>query len=122
MSTVGTHCLIELHGCPAESLNDQEFVRRALRDAVQAGGATLLEEVTHQFHPHGVTVLALLAESHLAIHTWPEHAYVAADMFTCGRRAQPERACLCLARAFRAQRHTLTTLPRGPRKHAVIPP
>jgi S-adenosylmethionine decarboxylase len=71
-------------------------------------------EVSHKFHPQGVTALGLLSESHISIHTWPEHGYAAADVFTCGDRANPQRACNYLLKAFEATRHSLTKLVRGP--------
>ena len=103
-----------MYGCPPELLNDEQFVRQAVRDATAHGLATLLDEVAHQFTPHGVTALGLLAESHISIHTWPEYGYAAADVFTCGNRANPQRACNFLLERFKAQRHSLTKLVRGP--------
>ena len=109
----GTHCIAELYDCPDELLNDPDFVKVAMREAAEAGMASLLDEVTHQFSPHGVTALGLLAESHISIHTWPEHNYVAVDVFTCGNRADPRAACAHLVRAFRAGRHSLIKIARG---------
>ena len=114
MANIGTHCIVELYGCPRELLNDENFVKDALREATSFGLATLMGEVSHKFHPHGVTALALLAESHISIHTWPEHGYAAADIFTCGDRANPQRASDFLIRKFQADRHSLTKLVRGP--------
>lgn len=107
------HCIVELYGCPEHLLNDREFVQRTLREAAAQGLSTLITDVAHQFTPQGVTALGLLAESHIAIHTWPEHRYAAADVFTCGHRADPVRACEYLVRAFRARSHSLRTIPRG---------
>ena len=114
MANIGTHCIVELYGCPRELLNDEQFVKNAVREATSHGLATLMGEVSHQFQPHGITVLGLLAESHIAVHTWPEHGYVAADVFTCGETANPQKACTYLINAFRAGRHSLTKLVRGP--------
>ncbi len=115
LAAMGLHCILDLYGCPVELLNDASFVKEALREAVKHASATLIEEVVHQFRPQGVTAIALLAESHLSIHTWPELAYAAADVFTCGRRVQPEEACRYLAIAFKAREHSLIKLPRGAR-------
>ena len=109
----GTHCIVELYDCPPELLNDESFIKNALRAAVEQGRATLLHEVSHRFHPHGVTALGLIAESHIAIHTWPEHRYAAVDVFTCGERANAENACRHLVRALRAGRHAIRILARG---------
>ena len=83
-------------------------------------------EVSHHFHPQGVTALGLIAESHVAIHTWPEYRYAAIDVFTCGRRANAEKACRYLISALKAERHSLKTLTRGsevalPRQHGSEP-
>jgi S-adenosylmethionine decarboxylase len=114
LANIGTHCIVELYGCPRELLNDESFVQDALREATSFGLATLMGAVSQKFHPQGVTALALLAESHISIHTWPEHGYAAADIFTCGDRANPQRAADFLIRKFRADRHSLTKLVRGP--------
>ena len=109
----GTHCICELYDCPSGLLNDRAFVEKALRGAVAQGMATLLHEVSHKFHPQGVTALALIAESHVAIHTWPEYGYAGVDVFTCGDRASAEKACAYLIREFQAGRHTMKKLARG---------
>ena len=113
MAKVGTHCLLELYDCPVDLLNDVAFLEQAVRDASSRGLASLLKQISHQFEPHGVTVLGLLAESHIALHTWPEHLYAAADVFTCGQTAQPQLACEYLAEVMQAKRHTLQHIERG---------
>ena len=70
--TVGTHCIIELYNCDSAKLDDEAFLRTAITSAAKRAGATLLNLITHRFEPQGVTGLALLAESHISIHTWPE--------------------------------------------------
>ncbi len=82
MTALGREVLAEFWD--AESLDDPEVAEAALRKAVEAGGATLINVFVHQFSPHGITGLAIIAESHLALHTWPEHGYAAVDVFTCG--------------------------------------
>lgn len=81
---LGTHVLLDAWGAPFPVLNDVERVRGALEATVEAARLTLLDQKLRQFEPQGVTALALLAESHLAIHTWPEHGAFAADLFHCG--------------------------------------
>jgi S-adenosylmethionine decarboxylase len=110
---VGTHCILELYGCPEHLLNDVVVIKQALKEAAKSARSTLLDEVSYQFSPHGVTALALLAESHISIHTWPERGYLAADVFTCGEHTKPEDACQFLLETFRAQNHSFLKLPRG---------
>ncbi|MCP4248886.1 MAG: adenosylmethionine decarboxylase [bacterium] len=122
MEVIGSHCILELYGCPAELLDDEAFVSGALAGAVDQGMATLLHQVSHHFEPQGVTALALIAESHVAVHTWPEYGYAAIDVFTCGDRASAEQACHYLVGAFQAQRHTLDKLVRGQQVCADVRP
>lgn len=111
--SIGSHCILELHDCPAAVLDDIDAIRNAIREAARRANSTLLQEVAHRFEPQGVTALGLLAESHISIHTWPELGYAAADVFTCGEEAEPERACKYLAEAMEAERFELRRLPRG---------
>lgn len=81
----GRHLIADLTGCAR--LDDAGFVEAALVAAAEAAGATVLEARLHSFGPgQGVTGVVLLAESHISIHTWPEHGYAAVDIFLCGRR------------------------------------
>ena len=109
----GITCLLELYDCPPDILDDQNLIDEVLREAVEHANATLLNQVSRQFSPQGVTALGILAESHMSIHTWPEHGYAAVDIFTCGHRAMPERACTYLARALLAGHHTIQRIERG---------
>jgi S-adenosylmethionine decarboxylase len=94
-------------------LNDDQFISQAIREAARRAKSELLQEVTHKFDPIGVTAIALLAESHLSIHTWPESGYAAVDVFTCGTKAAPEAACRYLARALKAGHVTMARIHRG---------
>ena len=78
------HVLIDAWGSPAERLDDAEGIRALLERVVDMLGATLLDLSLRRFSPQGVTAVAMLAESHLALHTWPELNYFAADLFYCG--------------------------------------
>jgi S-adenosylmethionine decarboxylase len=113
-SSVGTHCILELYGCPATVLNDAPKIQHSLREASRVAKSTLLGEIHHAFAPHGVTALALLAESHISVHTWPETGYAAVDVFTCGDHTMPEKACVYLVEALEAANYTLQTVARRP--------
>ena len=84
MKPMGTHLLVDAWDVPPLILNDAEQIRRAMIKAVAAGEATLIDLCLHKFSPQGVTATATLAESHIAIHTWPEDGCLAADLFFCG--------------------------------------
>jgi S-adenosylmethionine decarboxylase len=114
-ASVGTHCLLELYDCPAHLLNDLTFIEAALREAAQVACSTLLSLTSQAFQPQGVTALALLAESHISIHTWPETGYAAVDVFTCGEHTRPQAACEYLAEQMQANNQFMTRLlRRGP--------
>jgi S-adenosylmethionine decarboxylase len=107
------HLLIDCWGAPADSLDDPEQVRKAVLVATAVAGATVIDLCVHRFSPHGVTAVATLMESHLAVHTWPERGYFAADLFFCGR-GQPEQAIDCLAASLGAREVRVRRLLRGP--------
>lgn len=113
MEHLGRHVIIELWGCNDAAINDCELVKNAMLDAVRAANATLLNIYVHTFSPQGVTGVAVLSESHLSIHTWPEHRYVAADVFTCGETTKPQAAAEILAERFGAEQTVLRELERG---------
>jgi spermidine synthase len=108
---VGRHAICELWG--ASHLNSVETAERALREAAAAGNTTLIDVFVHQFAPHGVSGIAVIAESHLALHTWPEHDYLAADFFTCGDSADLDAIIETLRSIFEAERVECRFLTRG---------
>ncbi|ELR98952.1 adenosylmethionine decarboxylase [Gloeocapsa sp. PCC 73106] len=112
MNKVGTHIVVDAWQSPAELLNDPERIRHALMEAIAAGEATLIDICVHQFSPHGVTATVTLAESHIAIHTWPEYGYFAADLFFCGR-GKPEQAMKILLVALQAKECKSQQIERG---------
>ena len=106
----GTHLILEVingHG-----LDDEARIQTAFRDCVRECGATLLHIHTHKFSPQGVSGVAVLAESHISVHTWPEIGYGAFDVFMCGD-AEPWRAVDVLKAAFGTQDVRVTELLRG---------
>jgi len=108
----GRHLIADLHGC--SGLSDIALVEDALARAAHAAGATVLEVRLHSFGPgQGVTGVALLAESHISIHTWPEHGYAALDIFICGRRHDLDRALAVVRDALKAAAVETRTIPRG---------
>ena len=96
----GVHLIIDLHG--ASGLDDIDLIEATLRRCVDAARATLLHIHLHHFTPNGVSGVAVLAESHISIHTWPDAAYAAVDVFMCGQ-ADPDACIPVLREAFGAR-------------------
>ena len=108
------HFLLELYRCDYEKLNDESFLRCTLNRAAKLANATILNLISNKFTPQGVTAIALLAESHISIHTWPESHYSAVDIFTCGQNMQPEVASQYFIGALKAEEHFLRVIERNP--------
>ena len=106
----GTHLIIEVE--QGSGLDDEARIQQAFRDCVTACGATLLHIHTHKFTPQGVSGVAVLAESHISVHTWPEIGYGAFDVFMCGD-AEPWRAVDVLKQAFDTDQVQIKELLRG---------
>jgi S-adenosylmethionine decarboxylase proenzyme len=114
---LGLHLLAEFHGCDSACLASLEHVTQAMLDAARGSGATV---VTHSFHHfdaqdggQGVSGVVIIAESHLAIHTWPEHRFAAVDFFTCGE-VHMERGLSRLKKSLGAQSEDRLQVERGP--------
>lgn len=112
MSTFGNHWLVEYFGCERAVLDDSRRLEDAMRCAAEAAGATVITTAFHRFAPQGVSGVVVIAESHLSIHTWPEHGYAAVDFYTCGA-CEPERACQYLREALVASRTEIMRVQRG---------
>jgi S-adenosylmethionine decarboxylase len=80
---LGIHYLAEFFECDRAIIDDVAFIEKILIDATKLSGATMIKPFFHQFSPQGVSGVVVIAESHFAIHTWPEHGYTAVDLFSC---------------------------------------
>jgi S-adenosylmethionine decarboxylase len=106
----GVHLIVDLHG--ARGLDDIDLVEATLRRCVDAARATLLHIHVHHFQPNGISGVAVLAESHISIHTWPDRSYAALDVFMCGK-AEPDACIPILREAFQAGRVEVKEILRG---------
>lgn len=113
MKALGQHYLLECYGCDVDILNDVHKVEQFMLQAAEAAKATILKSVFHEFFPHGISGVIVIAESHLTIHTWPEHGYAAIDVFVCGEDADPQVACDVSAQALGATKTHLLSFQRG---------
>ena len=110
---VGHQIVLDLYDCARERLDSVDVVRTALIQTARAIGVTIVEAVFHKFSPWGVSGVVVIAESHLAIHTWPERRYAAVDIFTCGSSVDVHRATRYLQRVFQAERVVKKEFRRG---------
>lgn len=114
VAAIGTHLIIEFWG--ADYLTDLPYIEAALRDAAKASNAMVLDVKLHEFAGSGgVTGVALLAESHISIHTWPEHGYAALDVFICGGE-DPHQAVMVLQDRFGPETVQVQEITRGIRQ------
>lgn len=113
MTTLGKHVLLDLHDCDRTKLDDLSYLRGAMLEAAEEVGATVIDHIFHQFSPQGVTGVVAIAESHLCIHTWPEHGYAAVDIFTCGDGFDPTQAANLLVKRLGCEDPNITEVRRG---------
>lgn len=118
---VGRHCIFELQDGNPNLLDNEDFIKEALTKAADAAGATLLGIVSHKFEPQGVTAIALLSESHISIHSYPEYGYAAIDAFTCGEHTNPESACRSLKESLEAKSGSMQLLTRRNAAFSHVP-
>ncbi|NMB41520.1 MAG: S-adenosylmethionine decarboxylase proenzyme [Firmicutes bacterium] len=113
MRALGRHVLAEFYGCSPDILNNTRQIEEIMINAALEAGAEVREAVFHEFSPQGVSGVVVISESHLAIHTWPEHGYAAVDVFTCGNTVDPWVSCYFLKKQFTAERMAAKEIKRG---------
>lgn len=113
MGIISRHLTIDMYGCSFESLNSIEFVKEAMLAAITASNMTLLNFTYHKFEPQGITALALLAEGHMNVHTYPEKGYAAIDLFNSGDNSLPDQAPKALRTFLKPEKIKITNIKRG---------
>lgn len=108
---MGKHYLLNLYGCSYAHLNDVHFLIDLLENSAVASGATVCQTIHKKFEPQGCTVLCLLSESHISIHTWPENGTASADIFTCGD-CNPKIGCDIMIQQLKPERYKLEFIQR----------
>ena len=109
----GVHLLIDFWG--GKKIEEPKKLERILVAAAKKANNTPLKVSIHKFYPQGVTGIILLAESHIAVHAWPEYDYIAIDIFTCGRNALPYRAFEYFKKIYQPKRVKIREIKRGKR-------
>ncbi len=113
MEALGRQILVEFYDCDRNVLDDESQIREILLEGVRRSRATIISDTFHTFSPHGVSGVIVIAESHVTIHTWPEHGYAAIDIFTCGDTIDPWVIQKYLERHFRSKNVSSMELKRG---------
>lgn len=114
---LGCQVVLDLYECEGARLDDLPWVETTMLAAARAAGATIVESVFQRFSPWGISGMVVIAESHLAIHSWPERHYAAIDVFTCGATLRTKVAVSYLIKAFGSKRTIERSLTRG--EHAL---
>lgn len=111
---LGTHIILELWDIQYnDRLDDMFFLQNVVRTAVDATKTTLVEIESHKFSPTGLSCIAILKESHISIHTWPDLNYAAVDIYTCGNEAEPENAIDVFVVLLGAKHKKIISIDRG---------
>lgn len=113
MAAIGRHTTADFYGCRREILNDMEQLKDILSQAVQAANLSMLSIQSCPLSPEGVTIMALLADGHLGIHTYPEVGFAAIDIYTYGNHSLPEKALANIKSALRPEKAKNTLIKRG---------
>ncbi|GGB62570.1 adenosylmethionine decarboxylase [Virgibacillus dakarensis] len=113
MDTLGHHIVSDLWGCNVRKLINKTYLENELVSAAEKSGATVCGVFFHEFSPQGISGVVILAESHLSVHSFPEHGYASIDIYTCGRHVQPELAIQYLYSSLEAKYNNCRELVRG---------
>ena len=113
MKYLANHQIIEFNNCEESKIDNSDFVRKIFLEAAKLGNATIVNECFHEFSPYGITGVLVIAESHISIHTWPEHKYAAVDIFSCGNKVNINKIINYLKDELRCKNFSSISINRG---------
>ncbi|AEH25375.1 adenosylmethionine decarboxylase [Pyrococcus yayanosii] len=113
MDTIGHHYVVEAAGCDPEIIGNADKIREIFLEAAKISNMEVKASYFFKFSPTGVSGVVIVAESHISVHTWPEKGYAALDVYTCGEKADPEKAVDYILEKFKAQYAHVSELKRG---------
>jgi len=116
---LGYHIIADFYGCEPSILDNVKLIRRVLREAVSNANMKPVGEVFKKFQPYGVTGIIALEESHISIHTWPEHGFASVDIFTCGEKSKPHVALELIKLVLKPSKVKVKEMERGVITEAV---
>lgn len=109
---LGKHFIIDLYNCRAEILNDMTMVKKIIHSIAENVGATVIQDGYKQFSPIGISGFAIISESHISMHTWPEYEYAAIDVFSCNVNMS-EKICDHIKKIIEADKYDIQVIDRG---------
>lgn len=109
---IGKHVYGSLFECEPELLSDAEYLANVVINAAREGNMTLLDVKYWKIHP-GVSLIAIILESHITIHTWPEYSFATVDVYSCGTRSDPEASFMYIVKALKAKRYEFDIIDRS---------
>ncbi|MCL5008112.1 MAG: adenosylmethionine decarboxylase [Candidatus Marsarchaeota archaeon] len=117
-AVVGKHVYGNMYGISERYMTDIDFLTKLVIDSARAGNMHIIELITKKFPKYnefegGVSVIALIQESHIALHTWPESSYLTIDIYSCGSRSDPDIACRLMLDRIKPKKHRFYTADRG---------
>ena len=113
MKYLANHQIVEFNDCEESKIDNSDFVREIFLEAAKLGSATVVSECFHEFSPYGITGVLVIAESHISIHTWPEHKYVAVDIFSCGNKVDFNKIINYLKDKLKCKNSSSVSINRG---------
>ncbi|MBI3012225.1 MAG: S-adenosylmethionine decarboxylase proenzyme [Elusimicrobia bacterium] len=113
MKSLGRHLLVEYYNCDPKVLMDVGRIEDILVGAAKKAKAHIVDVVFHSFNPHGISGVVVIEESHLTIHTWPEHGFASVDIYTCGKSVDPWSAYQYMLKELKAKHATSMEMKRG---------
>jgi len=113
LAAFGRHTTADFYGCRKEVLNDMNLLQNLLSQAINSANLKMLNIQSHQFEPEGITVMGLLTDGHLAIHTYPELGFAAIDLFTCDSHSLPDKALATIKKSLTPEKAKSTQIKRG---------
>jgi S-adenosylmethionine decarboxylase proenzyme len=109
---LGFHTIADYSGCSAAILNNLDSITNILIQAAQISGSTIVKTDFHHFSPHGISGVVIIQESHITIHTWPEHGFAAVDFFSCNDSLKVTEALEFITKELEAKHKTIHTINR----------
>ncbi|MGC8867939.1 MAG: adenosylmethionine decarboxylase [Elusimicrobiales bacterium] len=113
MIALGKHLIVELYGCNSKFLSDVDYIQEVMMSCAKEANTTIIDSIFHKFKPYGVSGVIVIAESHLSIHTWPEHRFASVDFFTCGDHSDPWKSFRLIKKRLKAKHFSVMKLERG---------